>query len=118
MRKKAFEKGVEKYAKEIGLKGDERKKFIKSVTKQTNNAATTIKKAKEAHSKAAGLTKEADALSALLLGLLGAGTGGGLGYLAPYLSGAEPADNWTRYLPAGLGAAQGGLIGATLGATA
>jgi len=52
-----------------------------------------------------------DLLYYLILGGGGAALGGGLGYLKPYMTGAKPAEDWTRWLPAILGALGGGGTG-------
>jgi len=45
MLKKSFEKGVVKYAKEIGLKDDARKKFVSTIMKQAESTGNQMKKA-------------------------------------------------------------------------
>ena len=56
-----------------------------------------------------------DTLIPLLVGLGGAGIGGGLGSLSPYIFGADPSKKWYRHIPVGAGALAGGLSGVSLG---
>lgn len=71
-----------------------------------------------AHAKSSSLEKEAvdkDLIAALVGALAGGGLGGVAGYYQPQLRGAQPAEDWTRYLPMLTHIPAGAILGASAG---
>lgn len=127
-----FKDGVKKFMKEADIESD---KFLDLTLEAVRNSVEVAKSEeleKYASEKDLGdldkfiikaaqddepVPGEGEGISekALLRTLLGLGLGGFGGYLKPYLMGAEPAEDWTRYIPVATGGLMGGLAGSTLG---